>query len=58
VTLVKYHEAAEDELLNEVGYLELRVHNLCSLIASILVKKNYSPNCAVKSAKVGALEGK
>jgi hypothetical protein len=25
---VKCHEAAEDELLNEIGYLELRTHGL------------------------------
>jgi toxin ParE1/3/4 len=25
---VKYHEAAEDELLNEIGYLELRANGL------------------------------
>ncbi len=25
---VKYHEAAEDELLSEIGYLELRAHGL------------------------------
>jgi len=28
VTVVKYHEAAEDELLTEVGYLELRASGL------------------------------
>jgi toxin ParE2 len=28
VTPVRYHEAAEDELLNEVAYLELRVPGL------------------------------
>jgi len=28
VTAVRYHQAAEDELLNEVGYLELRVPGL------------------------------
>jgi hypothetical protein len=25
MTPVRYHQAAEDELLNEIGYLELRV---------------------------------
>ncbi|MHB8652713.1 MAG: type II toxin-antitoxin system RelE/ParE family toxin [Terriglobia bacterium] len=28
MTGVKYHEAAEDELLNEIGYLELRLPGL------------------------------
>ena len=28
MTPVRYHEAAEDELLNEVGYLELRASGL------------------------------
>ena len=28
MTAVKYHQAAEDELLNEVGYLETRVPGL------------------------------
>lgn len=28
MTPIKYHEAAEDELLNEIGYLELRVKGL------------------------------
>jgi plasmid stabilization system protein ParE len=28
VTPVRYHEAAEEELLNEIGYLELRTHGL------------------------------
>jgi toxin ParE1/3/4 len=28
VTPVKYHEAAEDELLSEIGYLELRANGL------------------------------
>jgi plasmid stabilization system protein ParE len=28
VTPVRYHEAAEDELLNEIGYLELRAKGL------------------------------
>lgn len=28
MTAVKYHQAAEDELLNEIGYLELRVSGL------------------------------
>ena len=28
MTPVKYHEAAEDELLNEIGYLELRANGL------------------------------
>jgi len=28
VTRVRYHEAAEDELLNEIGYLELRLPGL------------------------------
>lgn len=28
MTPVRYHEAAEDELLNELGYLELRVPGL------------------------------
>ena len=28
MTPVKYHEAAEDELLNEIGYLELRASGL------------------------------
>jgi plasmid stabilization system protein ParE len=28
MTPVRYHEAAEDELLNEIGYLELRAEGL------------------------------
>jgi plasmid stabilization system protein ParE len=28
MTPVRYHQAAEDELLNEIGYLELRVPGL------------------------------
>jgi plasmid stabilization system protein ParE len=28
VTLVRYHEAAEDELLHEIGYLEFRAQGL------------------------------
>jgi plasmid stabilization system protein ParE len=28
MTPVRYHPAAEDELLNEIGYLELRVPSL------------------------------
>jgi len=28
VTPVRYHEAAEDELLNEIGYLELQAKGL------------------------------
>jgi plasmid stabilization system protein ParE len=28
VTPLRYHQAAEDELLNEIGYLELRVPGL------------------------------
>jgi len=28
MTVVRYHPAAEDELLNEIGYLELRVPGL------------------------------
>lgn len=28
MTPVRYHEAAEEELLNEIGYLELRAHGL------------------------------
>ena len=28
MTPVRYHQAAEDELLNEIGYLELRVRGL------------------------------
>ena len=28
MTSVRYHEAAEDELLNEIGYLELRSEGL------------------------------
>jgi plasmid stabilization system protein ParE len=28
MTLVRYHEAAEEELLNEIGYLELRAQGL------------------------------
>jgi plasmid stabilization system protein ParE len=28
MTPVRYHEAAEDELLNEIGYLELRAKGL------------------------------
>jgi plasmid stabilization system protein ParE len=28
VTAVKYHEAAEEELLHEIGYLELRANGL------------------------------
>ncbi|MFN3680698.1 MAG: type II toxin-antitoxin system RelE/ParE family toxin [Nitrospira sp.] len=28
MTPVKYHEAAEEELLNEIGYLELRAQGL------------------------------
>jgi len=28
VTPIRYHEAAEDELLNEIGYLELRANGL------------------------------
>lgn len=28
MTPVRYHEAAEDELLNEIGYLELRANGL------------------------------
>lgn len=28
MTPIKYHEAAEDELLNEIGYLELRAKGL------------------------------
>jgi plasmid stabilization system protein ParE len=28
VTPVRYHEAAEEELLNEIGYLELRAQGL------------------------------
>ena len=28
MTSVRYHEAAEDELLNEIGYLELRAAGL------------------------------
>jgi len=28
VTPLRYHEAAEDELLNEIGYLELRAKGL------------------------------
>lgn len=28
MTAVRYHEAAEDELLSEIGYLELRVPGL------------------------------
>ena len=28
MTPVKYHEAAEDELLHEIGYLELRANGL------------------------------
>jgi hypothetical protein len=28
VTPVKYHEAAEEELLHEIGYLELRANGL------------------------------
>lgn len=28
MTLIRYHEAAEDELLNEIGYLELRGRGL------------------------------
>lgn len=28
MTSLKYHEAAEDELLNEIGYLELRAKGL------------------------------
>ncbi len=28
MTPVRYHEAAEEELLNEIGYLELRVSGL------------------------------
>ncbi len=28
MTAIRYHQAAEDELLNEIGYLELRVPGL------------------------------
>lgn len=28
MTPIRYHEAAEDELLNEIGYLELRANGL------------------------------
>lgn len=36
MTIVRYHEAAEHELLAEIGYLELRQQGLGSLFLRLL----------------------